>query len=80
VSIEVTGWFKPDRRAYQGMASELDAFSEELTMVAAHDWDVAGAMAAGMRGVFLERLPDSWHLPVPRPTTVTSMVDLVDVV
>ncbi len=80
VSVEVAGWFKPDRRAYEGVASHLDAFANELTMVAAHDWDIAGAMATGMGGIFLERVPDSWHLPVLRPTTVTSMVDLVDVV
>lgn len=80
VSVEEAGWFKPDRRAYDGVASRLDAFANELTMVAAHDWDVAGAMATGMGGIFLERVPDTWHLPVPRPTTVTSMLDLVDVV
>lgn len=80
VSVDVAGWFKPDRRAYHGLASALDAFAEELTMVAAHDWDVAGAMAAGMQGIFLERTPDTWHVPVERPTTVTSIRDLVDVV
>lgn len=80
VSVEVAGWFKPDQRAYEGVARELNAFTDELTMVAAHDWDVAGAIAAEMTGIFLERTPDSWHLPVPRPTTVASVPDLADVV
>lgn len=80
VSVEVAGRFKPDREAYEGMSRALDAFAEELTMVASHDWDVAGAMAAGLDGVFLERTPDTWHLPVPRPTTVTTVGALVDVV
>ncbi len=80
VSVEVAGRFKPDRRSYEGLASRLDAFTEELTMVAAHDWDVAGAMAAGLSGVFLERTPDTWQLPVRRPVTVTAVGDLVEVV
>lgn len=80
LSVEEVGWFKPDRRAYDGLARHLDAFRSELTMVAAHDWDVAGAMAAGLDGVFLERTPDTWHVPVLRPTTVTSVGAVVDVV
>lgn len=79
VSVERAGWFKPDRRAYEGLATHLDAFTDELTLVAAHDWDVAGAMAAGLSGVFLERTPDTWHLPIARPTTVTSVGELVEV-
>lgn len=80
VSVEESGWFKPDRRAYEGLAHQLDAATGDLTMVACHDWDVAGAMASGMAGIFLERTPDTWHLPVERPTTVTTMLDIVDAV
>jgi 2-haloacid dehalogenase len=35
------------------------------TLVAAHDWDVAGARAAGVRAVMVER--GGWSLPLPPP-------------
>jgi 2-haloacid dehalogenase len=36
-------------------AAELGVELAAMTMVAAHDWDVAGAMAAGCRGAYIMR-------------------------
>ncbi|MBY5164056.1 HAD-IA family hydrolase [Nitriliruptoria bacterium AS10] len=76
VSVDGGGRFKPAEAAYVHLCRELDAFADEVTLVAAHDWDVAGARAAGLQGVLLARRPDRWHLPGP-PDPVVSTVAAV---
>ncbi|MBT3942553.1 MAG: haloacid dehalogenase type II [Chloroflexi bacterium] len=55
MSVESVGVFKPDARVYQMAARELGVETSDLLMVAAHDWDIAGAMAAGCGGAFIAR-------------------------
>ena len=55
MSVEAIGAFKPDIRVYQMAAKELGVETSNMLMVAAHDWDIAGAMAAGCGGAFVER-------------------------
>ncbi len=55
MSVEETGRFKPAREVYETAARRLDVSPSEMTMVAAHDWDVAGAMRAGCRGAYVTR-------------------------
>lgn len=47
--------YKPAREVYVHAAARLEAAPAELTLVAAHDWDVRGAMRAGFGAVFLAR-------------------------
>jgi hypothetical protein len=39
----------------------------EMVLVASHDWDCAGAMAAGAQAVFVRRPGAIWGLPSPPP-------------
>ncbi len=55
MSVEAVGVFKPDVRVYQMAAKELGVETSDMLMVAAHDWDIAGAMAAGCGGAFVTR-------------------------
>lgn len=55
MSVESVGVFKPDARVYNMAASELSIETSGMMMVAAHDWDIAGAMAAGCTGAFVAR-------------------------
>ncbi len=55
MSVGVTGRFKPAPEVYQMAAAELGVEPEAMTMVAAHDWDIAGAMAVGCRGAYIMR-------------------------
>lgn len=80
VSVDGGGHFKPRARAYDHLCRTLDAFPDEVTMVASHDWDVAGARHAGLAGVFLARRADTWHLPDPQGTTVSTVGGVADVV
>lgn len=55
MSVEATGKFKPAREAYEHAAATLGVTTAEMRMVAAHDWDIAGAMRAGCAGAYLLR-------------------------
>jgi len=66
--------FKPHRSVYDAAALHMETSTSEMVMVAAHDWDIAGAMTAGLDGVFIERPGQLYSSAFPRPTL--SAVDL----
>lgn len=47
--------FKPAREAYHMVAQRLGIATQQMIMVAAHAWDIAGAAHAGCRTAFVER-------------------------
>ena len=55
MTVESVGAFKPDARVYRMAAAELGVETSDILMVAAHDWDIAGAMTAGCAGAFVAR-------------------------
>lgn len=55
MSVEPTGKFKPAAEVYEMAARELGVPTTSLRMVAAHDWDVAGAMRTGAAGALVTR-------------------------
>lgn len=48
---------KPRRQAYEYVANTLGVPCSDIRLVAAHGWDIAGAMAAGCNAAFVRR-PD----------------------
>lgn len=70
LSVEMVKRYKPAAETYQAAASALAISPSEMTMVAAHAWDVAGAMQAGCKTAFVGR---PGHVPFPlypKPTFV----------
>jgi 2-haloacid dehalogenase len=55
MTVEAVGKFKPAREVYESAAATLGITTAGMRMVAAHDWDIAGAMAAGSAGALLLR-------------------------
>jgi len=55
LSVDPTRQFKPARAPYEHAARQLGVAVSEIRMVAAHDWDVAGAMRAGCAAAFVAR-------------------------
>ena len=55
MSVEMVNRFKPHRSVYETAAQHMESSTSEMVMVAAHDWDIAGAVTAGLDGVFIER-------------------------
>ncbi len=59
---------KPDKSPYLHAAKSLNISVEHCVMIAAHDWDIAGAAEAGLQTAFIER-PGAPYAPIyPTPT------------
>ena len=76
-SVDTIRKFKPDAEAYRMTAKELDVPEEQICMVAAHDWDVAGAILAGCTAAFIARSGHVLNPSMPEPDIVGK--DLVEV-
>lgn len=68
MSVDATLRFKPDPAVYAHAESELGVGPADLVMVAAHDWDCAGAMARGWRSGFVARRGQAYN-PLLHPPT-----------
>lgn len=55
LSVDAVRQFKPAAATYRMAAQELGVAASELLLVAAHDWDVAGALRAGWSAAFVAR-------------------------
>jgi len=54
-SVDAVRRFKPAPEPYRFVARELGVETSALRMVAAHGWDIVGAMQAGCAGAFVAR-------------------------
>ena len=55
LSVDSARCYKPHPKAYEVATAALDAPADQLRLVAAHDWDVTGAMRAGLNAAFVAR-------------------------
>lgn len=79
ISVDEVRRFKPDPASYQHAARVSGVDIAGLVLVASHDWDCAGAAAAGAEAVFVKRPGSIWGLPTPPPDKqVTDMVSLAE--
>lgn len=70
ISVDAVRRFKPDLEVYRSTASHLGVAPGELMLVAAHAWDVMGALKAGWRAAFVAR-PGKVLFPLaPQPEIV----------
>jgi 2-haloacid dehalogenase len=77
LSIEDIGKFKPHSDAYDWAARKMDIKPAECLLVAAHGWDIAGALWAGWRAAFISR-PGAQLYPLsPAPEINESNLSLV---
>ena len=68
ISVDSVRRFKPDLQVYRSAASHLGVQPNELLLIAAHPWDVFGAMKAGWQAAFVARNGIT-PLPMgPKPT------------
>ena len=77
LSADTVQQLKPGPRTYLHAAETLGLPPGEICLIAAHSWDIAGALSAGLRAAFVQR-PDQALSPLgPQPEIVG--VDLADV-
>jgi 2-haloacid dehalogenase len=77
MSVEPVRRFKPHPATYRFAAEQLDVPVAHLRLVAAHDWDVTGAIRAGARAAFIARRGMRIGAASERPDIVGT--DLLDV-
>ena len=69
-SVDAVKRFKPAPEPYQHVARELGVATNQLRMIAAHAWDVLGALRAGCAAAFIAR-PGTALFPLgPQPDIV----------
>lgn len=81
ISVDAAGAFKPHPAVYRGAARALRREVGELIMVSANSFDVLGARACGLRGVYVDRyrLPYEETEPQFLPdATVANFDELAD--
>lgn len=68
-SVDRVRRYKPAPEPYRMVAEDLGATPERLRMVAAHPWDIFGAMQAGCAAAFVAR-PGKVLFPLVRPPDI----------
>lgn len=71
LSIEDIGKYKPHQDTYNWAARKMGVKPEEAMLIAAHGWDVAGALWAGWRAAFVSR-PGQQKYPLAPETEITA--------
>ena len=71
-SVDAAQTLKPAPEVYNTAARSLLASAQEMRLVAAHAWDVAGAMNAGWHGAFVARPGQVLDPLFPAPDIVGS--------
>ncbi len=67
LSIEDLGKYKPHADTYSWAARKMGVKSNEAMLIAAHGWDVAGALWAGWRAAFVSRPGQQQYPLAPTP-------------
>ncbi|TLP75475.1 haloacid dehalogenase type II [Maribacter sp. ACAM166] len=77
LSVEEVGKFKPFTDTYAWGAQKMDVKPSECMLIAAHGWDVAGALWAGWRAAFIRRPGQQLFPLAPMPEIVASDLEKV---
>ena len=67
LSVDAIRKYKPDLETYKWAAKQLSVNVSDAMLVAAHGWDIAGALQAGMQAAFIEREGQSLYPLSPKP-------------
>ena len=59
--------YKPAPEAYEHAARKLDVKTGEMRLVAAHAWDISGALAVGCKAAFVQRAEKALDSAGPQP-------------
>lgn len=80
-SVEALKKYKPHPDTYRLVLNDLNVKPEEVLMVAAHAWDLAGAKNAGLQTAFIARPGKPLYPNLDKPDYVfNNLQELVDVI
>ena len=79
ISVNDFNTWKPQTELYRQAAKKHACPPENALLIAAHAWDVHGAMQAGFDGIWIQRHESLYHPLMGSPgERVTTLVDAVD--
>lgn len=79
VSVEDFNIWKPQTELYRQAALKYSCSPENALLVAAHAWDVHGALRAGFHGIWIQRQDSLYHPLMGSPDhQVPNLIDAVD--
>lgn len=79
VSVEDFNIWKPQTELYRQAALKHSCAPANALLVAAHAWDVHGAIRAGFHGIWIQRQESLYHPLMGSPDgQVTNLIDAVD--
>nr|WP_310783077.1 haloacid dehalogenase type II [uncultured Alistipes sp.] len=55
ISVELFSKYKPHKQVYHECTKLLSTKAEDCMLIAAHDWDIFGALCSGLRAAFVKR-------------------------
>jgi 2-haloacid dehalogenase len=77
ITVEEVRAYKPAPEPYRHAAKRLGLDHGDISLVAAHGWDVLGAQNAGLRAIWVDRLERRWPFPLPEPPRASGLVQAV---
>ena len=79
LSVDAVRRYKPHPDTYRYALAQADVAPAHALLVAAHGWDVAGALAAGLQAAFIARPGQTLYPLAPPPTyqapTLTALAE-----
>ena len=79
LSIEDIGKYKPHADTYAWAARKMGRKPRECMLIAAHGWDIAGALWAGWRGAFIKRSGKQLYPPAQPPEIIApNLAEIAD--
>jgi 2-haloacid dehalogenase len=70
--------YKPAPEPYLHAVEELELDPQQATLIAAHGWDVLGALGAGLQAVWVDRGELEWPFPVGEPRRAPDLLRAVE--
>jgi 2-haloacid dehalogenase len=71
--------YKPAPQPYLHAIDELGlADPQQATLIAAHGWDVVGALNAKLQAIWVDRGEREWPFPLGEPRRAGSLVEAVE--
>lgn len=72
-SVDEVKKYKPHPEPYLHAVAKLGLEPGEVTLVAAHGWDVVGARNAGLGAIWVRRTERSWPFPLREPRSALTV-------
>ncbi|GAL13393.1 haloacid dehalogenase type II [Vibrio astriarenae] len=72
ISTQQANTFKPSREAYHFALQKLNINANTARLVATHDWDTHGALSAGLKAAYIDRLNSPYNPHYLKPDIIAT--------